>query len=375
MARRRRQSEQWWAAARDLGFTLRDDSNGNSMVPHWDTMAASLRPHTMLSEHNWMVGSFEGVQAMVTYYFRDGGSSADTHYTHAMVQIDPPLFLGLHVAQRTWLCGVPLIGVPLFDQKLYVKAFQPERGHAIVWPGRHPPVTDVALSALAHKRAPEVYDSFAAITVSRFEPDAYTLKEMLKDAALLARSTIDRRAMIGDTRDEAAVKNAWAHFGERERMTFDASRRALHGKFQGFEASVYTRSTPTALWNQVLLALPTDTGMHVDVSPESGLTRFGNVIGFSDIEVGDTHFDRTLRVKGNPAPLVKMFFARSETRAAALGLVEKYGRFSIHGRFISVGTVRPAVTDTDLRTALADVATLARAAAGQSPPQQGPYRA
>jgi hypothetical protein len=371
----RRQTEQWWVGARELGFSLRDDSNGNSMVPHWDTMAASLRPHTQLSEHNWMVGTFEGLPAMVTYYFRDGGSSADTHYTHAMIQIDPPLFLGLHVAPRGWLCGVPLMGVPIFDDKLYAKAFQPERGHAIVWPGRHPPVTDIALSAIAKKTSPEIYDSFAAVTTPSFAANQHVLRDMLRDASLLARAAIERRAMIGDTREEAAIKNAWAHFAERERLTFDAPRRSLHGNFEGFDASLYTRSTPTALWNQVLLALPTDTGMHVDVSPESGLTRFGNVIGFSDIEVGDPHFDRALRVKGNPPPLVKTFFARPETRTTALGLVEKYGRFSIHGRFISVGTVRPAVTEADLRTALSDVAMLARAATGQAPPQQGPYRA
>jgi hypothetical protein len=353
---------------------LRDDSNGNTMVPQWDTMVSSLRPHTTLSQHNWMLGSFDGVPALVTYYFRDGGSSADTHYTHAMAWIDPPLFLGLHVSRRTWLCGVPRIGVPLFDEKLYVQSFQPERGHAMVWPGRNPPLADVALSAVARGMAPDIYDSFAATTVSRFEASTDFLRGMLTHAVAMARAAGERRVMVGDTREEAAMGAEWAHFAERDRFAFDPARRVLTGAFQGLESHVLTRSTPTALWNQVLLGLPTDTGLHVDVTPESGFTRFANVIGFSDIEVGDAAFDRALRLKGAPAPLVQALFAREESRASALGLVSKYGRFSVHGRFLTLGTPRVATTEAELRELLTDVTGFAKAVLGRAAPQEGPYR-
>lgn len=371
---RRMDTEQWWNASRALGFDLRDDTNGNTMTQLWDSMVSSLRPRTKVSEHSWMVGTFDGLAALVTYYFRDGGSSADTHYTHVMVQIDPPLFLGLHMGPRNWLCSVPKMGVPIFDDKLYVQAFQPERGHALVWPGRHPPVTDVALSALARKATPEVFDSFAAITVSRFERDPTVLRRLLGEAASLARAAIERRVMIGESREEVAMRAEWAHFAERERLVLDPARRAIRGTFEGFETQVTTRSTPTAIWNQLLLALPIDTGVHVDVSPESSLTRLGNVIGFSDIEVGDAAFDRALRLKGAPAPRVRELFAPEEARARAMTLVSKYWRFSVNGRFVSIGTNRPAATEAELRDALGDLTGFARSIAGRAPPQRGPYR-
>ncbi len=369
-----KQAQAWWTASRALGFELRDDTNGNTVPPVWDTMVASLRPHTQLSEHNWMVGVVDGVPAMITYYFRDGGSSSDTHCTYAMVQIDPPLFLGMHLSRRTWLCGVPKIGVPFFDDGLYVQAFQPERGHAMVWPGRQPPLADHALSAVARGMNPDAYDTFAATSVSRFEADPSVLQEMLARASALARAAVERRVTIGETRDETLVRDAWAHFAERERFAFDVPRRTLRGNFQGFEAHVLTRSSPTTMWNQILLSLPTDTGMSVDVAPESGLTRFANVIGFSDIEVGDAAFDRALRLKGSPAPLVRAFFARAETRAHAIALVQKYGRFAVLGRFVSLGMPRPCVSEAELWAVLMDVATLAAAATGKVAPQQGPYR-
>ncbi len=370
---RKNQTEAWWRASRSLGFDLRADSNGNSMVPLWDTMASSLRPLTELTEHAWMVGAVDGVPAIITYYFNDGGSSADTHYTHAMVQIDPPLFLGMHLARTTWLSAVPKIGVPLFDAKLYVQAFQPERGHAMVWPGRHPPLADHALSAVARGLSPEVFDSFASTTVTRFEADPAVLRDMLGHSLLLARAAVERRTIIGEAREEAFMRSSWAQFAEQERLAFDAPRRSLSGSFQGFETRVLTRSTPTAIWTQFVLCLPTDTGMRVDVAPESGLTRFANVIGFSDIEVGDAAFDRALRLKGNPAPLVRAFFAREEARAQALQLVQKYGRFSVEGRFVSIASPTPADPD-GLRAALTAMADLSRAVIGQARQQQGAYR-
>lgn len=244
----------------------------------------------------------------------------------------------------------------------------------MVWPGRHPPFADHALSALSRRMNPETYDSFAAITVPRFEADPYVLRDMLAHASLLGRAAVERRAMIGETREEAVIRDAWAHFAERERFVFDVPRRSLSGHFQGFAAHVLTRSTPTAMWNQIVVSLPTDTGMRVDVAAESGLTRFANVIGFSDIEVGDAAFDRALRLKGDPAPLVRAFFPREAARTQALALVQKYGRFSVQGRFVTIGAPRPCANEAELRVVLSDVTGLAAADSGQSPPPPGPYR-
>lgn len=369
----RKQAEAWWAASRKLGFELKDDSNGNALTPQWDAMASSLRPHTQLSEHNWMVGSVDGVPLLITYYFRDGGSGSDTLYTHVIAQIDPPLFLGLHLARRTWLCGASRIDWPFFDDKLYVQALQPERGRALVWPGRHPPLTDVLFEAMANGFGPEVYDSVAVITVSRFEANPAVLDDMCRRALGLARVAKARRAMLGETAEEAASRVAWGRFAEHEHMAFDSERRSLTGVYQGIHAEVVTRSTPSSMWNQVSVLLPSDTGMRVSITPESSLSRLGNVIGFSDIEVGDPTFDRELRLKGEPAPRVRAFFASPEVRALTLKLVERHGHLGITGRFISVQLPRYARAPETLESTLMALAALV-VATQQALPQQGPYR-
>jgi hypothetical protein len=371
---KQQKEQEWWAASRSLGLALMDDTLGNEPASHFDTMVSSLAPHTRLSEHNWMIGRVEGHEVLITYYFRDGGSSSDTLLTHVMARIDPSLFLGIEIERRSFLSGVPKIGVPDFDEKLTIQAFQPERGAAMVWPGRTPALDELVLRAAAVKYAPRICDSYVRFTVDRFESNPRVLTIMLRDAIHLANAFAERRAQLGETQEEAAVRGAWSHFAETERMQHDPARRTLQGRYRGIETAVVTRTAPRQAWLGVRVALPIAPGIDLTMTHETGLTRFANMIGFSDITVGDAAFDHQFRLKGGPAQLVRHFFARDETRAAAAKLVQRFGTLRISGATTAV--MAPPASQADvLASILDDLVAFVHAQSGGRMPGTGPYRA
>jgi hypothetical protein len=369
----RHKAQPWWAASRTLGLTLWDDTTGNEPASHFDTMVSSLRPHTTLTEHNWMAGTFEGHDVLVTYLFRDGGSSSDTLKTFVMVRIDPPLFLGLEVDERSFLSGIPKIGIPAFDGPFTVRAFDRERGAMMVWPGRAPELTTLLVEAKAADAHPRIVDSYVQLMVYRFEWRPDVLASMLRVASKIADVCADRRARIGETREEAALRASWARFADGERLQHDPAHRALSGSYRGLDAVVVTRTAPLQAWLGARMAFPIAPGINVTLTHETGLTRFGNMIGFSDITVGDAAFDHQFRVKGGPVQLVRHFFGRDATRAAAARLVQRFGTLRVAGATTAVMTP-PADTPEELTSILDDLSTFVRAHAGGGAPAAGPYR-
>ena len=366
-------AQHWWAASRTLGFSLWADSTRNEPTGNFDLTLASLRSPKELSEHDWMRGTHDGKDALVSYLFRDGGSSSDTHETHVLVRIDPPLFLGLDIAPRHFFSGAPPIGLPRFDRLLTLQSLAPQRGRALVWLESTELEDFLAAPSLTHLKT-RVVDSYVQITASELVTDPRALTRMLGHASRIEGALARRRAQLPTTPEEARATAAWAHLAEEHRLQFDPVRRTLAGRYDGNDAWVAHRSSPGREWMDVRIALPIDEGLSLTVKRESSLSRLGNFLGFGDLKAGDKAFDDEHRVTGEPAPRIVALLERAAVRDSIARLVQRFELVRVANRLVHIAA-RPTADAQELAGVLSDVSNVVKSIAGAPAPKAGPYRA
>lgn len=198
---------------------------------------------------SWLSGVHGDVSVFVIPHRHDGGLGWEPR-TAFVAPIEPPLFLGLDLHERSLLRdrlgrNDVRIGFPGFDSSVHASADDAARLTWFLAPWRRDSFELLSTIARAVKQGLRVTDS--TVTIFRpMLPDPRDARESLALATWIARVLSHRSHASTPTPDEQARAHRWHELARRRGLAFDPRRMCITGEIEGDLVEIVLEPMPAA---------------------------------------------------------------------------------------------------------------------------------
>lgn len=367
----------WLLLSRALGFAPHAPVAGYGSLASFRQLKRAMGPPASGADFShWLYGTHKGREGLITHYSTGSGRNR-SHWTAVVARVDPPLFLGVHIAREMLFSDLfggsdVVLGLPAFDAELRLGALDPGRLRELLVP--HDPGGLPLLQALVRttRDGLQVSDSTAVWQLSGLVTDIARVARALDEASWIAAELSRRRAEMQPTPAERAVQGEWRAFADSANLAFDPLRMKITGELRGARVEVALETNGGRVQTAVTVRWPRSLGVALRVRKAHGLAFLSELFG-GDIKTGDALFDDMFHVQGHPELWVRQALASAGLRNTLRSVAAHASEVTMDHEGAFWLWPAPAVRAADLE---AHVSTAQRAteAIFGAIQGQGPYR-
>ena len=328
---------QWWMLGHALGLTPYLPSAGfgtqASFRQHRRALGAPVTAGPKWA--HWLYGQRGGHEVLVLTYETGSGSHRSTH-TAAIVRIDPPLFLGVSIAQDGFFSelfsGVDVqLGAPAYDSELRLGAFDAERlRELLLSPAAGDPTPVLQALTRGVRAQMHVTDSTVVFSMSGYVTDAGAVAAKLDLGVWIADALSRRRGAMAPTAAEARHRAEWQAYAEQRNLAFEPERMRLRGEVSGARIEVALETNGARLQTGITVEWPQTLALNLRVRKSTSFSFLANLFGGS-VKTGYPDFDAVFDVQGQPAQHVGAIFGSPELRDSLIRLAPHASEVTMNG--------------------------------------------